>query len=156
MKDLKDTINLMKSGDYKARFIAEYWQVKIRYDKLVAMLEKWDKGELDFKPTCPRSLFNEQITGMNTYLDVLEKRAKLEDIDLENKANFNYKDVVEKVLDRWIEKSFVYTNWIDFKADLRASIEKEYKLTVDLRKVDFRGILKYCKEVWYEYQKDRK
>lgn len=85
MKELKDTINLMKSGDYKARFIAEYWQVKIRYDKLVAMLEKWDKRELDFKPTCPRSLFNEQITGMNIYLDVLEKRAKLEDIDLENK-----------------------------------------------------------------------
>ena len=49
--DLKDTIELMQSEDYKERFKAEYYQVKIRLEKLEAMLDKWDKGELDFTPT---------------------------------------------------------------------------------------------------------
>ena len=32
--ELKDTIELMKSNDYKDRFKAEYYQVKIRREKL--------------------------------------------------------------------------------------------------------------------------
>lgn len=35
--ELKDTIELMNSSDYKERFKAEYLQVKIRYDKLHKM-----------------------------------------------------------------------------------------------------------------------
>ena len=31
---LEDTIDLMKSSDYKERFKAEYYQVKFRYEKL--------------------------------------------------------------------------------------------------------------------------
>ena len=80
--ELFNTMNMMTSSDYKDRFKAEYYQLKIRYNKLTAMLEKWDKGELNFKPTCPRELYNTQITAMNMYLDVLEKRAVLENIDL--------------------------------------------------------------------------
>ena len=33
--ELKDTVELMNSKDYKERFKAEYLQAKIRYDKLV-------------------------------------------------------------------------------------------------------------------------
>lgn len=41
MRDLKDTINFMTSDDYKDRLIAEYWQLKIRYQKLqVAIARK--------------------------------------------------------------------------------------------------------------------
>lgn len=40
MKELKDTIELMESANYKDRFIAEYWQTKIRYDKLHRMIIK--------------------------------------------------------------------------------------------------------------------
>ena len=36
--ELKDTIELMNSNDYKERFKAEYLQAKIRYDKLEKML----------------------------------------------------------------------------------------------------------------------
>ena len=50
---LIDTVPLMNSEDYKDRFKAEYYQVYIRFVKLKAMLEKWDKDELDFEPTCP-------------------------------------------------------------------------------------------------------
>lgn len=33
--ELKDTIKLMESKDYKERFKAEYYQTKIRWEKLV-------------------------------------------------------------------------------------------------------------------------
>ena len=80
--DLKDTIDMMTSADYKERFKAEYYQLEIRLDKLTAMLEKWDNNELDFKPTCPRELFNQQVCGMVEYLNVLRTRADIEGIKL--------------------------------------------------------------------------
>lgn len=85
--ELKDTIELMNSKDYKERFIAEYLQLKIRYNKLKSMCEKWDRNELDFEPTCSRGIYNIQLLAMITYLDVLEKRAKIEKIDLERYEN---------------------------------------------------------------------
>lgn len=38
--ELKDTVDLMNSEDYKERFKAEYLQTKIRYDNLRKMLVK--------------------------------------------------------------------------------------------------------------------
>lgn len=83
MQDLKDTVVLMNSADYKERFQAEYYQVVIRYKKLKAMLDKWDAGELNFKPTCPRSIYNMQIKAMTDYIAVLEARAAIEGVELE-------------------------------------------------------------------------
>ena len=48
MNELKDTIELMNSSDYKDRFKAEYYQLKIRYTKLHVMLVKLEAGKLDF------------------------------------------------------------------------------------------------------------
>lgn len=79
MCDLNETIELMTSADYKDRFKAEYWQTKIRYDKLRMMIEKYKAGKLDFEPTCPET----QSVWMLKYLDILELRANLEGIDLE-------------------------------------------------------------------------
>jgi hypothetical protein len=81
--ELKETVDMMNSADYKERFRAEYYQVVIRYQKLSAMLEKWDKGELDFTPTCPRSTYNMQIKAMTDYIAVLEARAVMEGVNLE-------------------------------------------------------------------------
>ena len=81
--ELKDTIALMTSEDYRERFKAEYFQLKIRIEKLSAMLEKWDAGELDFEPTCPKELLEEQCNHMDDYRIILERRARLEGIDLE-------------------------------------------------------------------------
>ena len=83
IKDLNETILLMTSKDYKQRFIAEYEQTRIRLEKLVNMCNKWDEGKLDFTPTCPRDLFNEQISYMRGYLKVLRTRAHLEGIELD-------------------------------------------------------------------------
>ena len=79
---LIDTVPLMNSEDYKNRFKAEYYQVYIRFVKLKAMLEKWDKDELDFEPTCPYSTYEMQIKTMKDYISVLEARAVMENIDL--------------------------------------------------------------------------
>lgn len=81
--ELKDTIEMMNSADYKERFKAEYYQVVIRYRKLKAMLDKWDEGELNFKPTCPRSTYYTQIKAMADYIAVLEARAVMENIELD-------------------------------------------------------------------------
>ena len=80
--ELKDTISMMTSGDYKERFKAEYYQVKIRYEKLVAMVNKWDADELIFVPICPREIYDEQLACMMNYMHILEHRAELEGIDL--------------------------------------------------------------------------
>ena len=80
--ELKDTVQQMLSEDYRDRFKAEYYQVKIRYDKLVDMLDRWDKGQLLFSPTCPRELLWRQVTVMEDYMDLLIGRSIAEGIDL--------------------------------------------------------------------------
>ena len=82
--DLKDTIKMMNSADYKERFIAEYMQLNIRMDKLQNMLDRWNRGELDFTPSCSYELLSYQLDAMGAYRDALIKRAEIEDIDLRN------------------------------------------------------------------------
>lgn len=82
MFGLKDTVPMMISDDYKERFVAEYVQLKIRYKKLYAVLEKYAADKLDFKPTCPVEILYEQLDHMEAYLSVLETRAKYEGIEL--------------------------------------------------------------------------
>lgn len=83
MLELKDTIELMTSEDYKDRFKAEYLQTKIRYEKLHKMLVKYEAGKLDFTPTCPISQLMNQKRYMAEYLKVLEVRAAIEEIELD-------------------------------------------------------------------------
>lgn len=83
---LPSTAALMQSFDYKERFIAEYKQLVIRYRGLVRMLNQWDKGELSFNPTCPRSTYNSQLKAMSDYITVLEARAVMEGIELEGEV----------------------------------------------------------------------
>lgn len=80
--ELKDTIELMNSADYKEWFRAEYYQAVIRYKKLKAMVEKWAMNKLDFTPTCPISTYNMQIAALTDYIAVLEARVVMEGIEL--------------------------------------------------------------------------
>lgn len=80
--EILDTVQLMLSNNYKERFKAEYWQLKIRYEKLKTMCEKWDNGELDFEPTCYRTVYGSQLIAMCDYLRTLELRAEIEGIEL--------------------------------------------------------------------------
>ena len=87
IKDLSDTCKLMNDGDYKERFVAEYYQTKIRYEKLKAFCNKIEAAQLMFKPEpehdCPLHLLKDQQRAMGEYLHILEIRAVIEDIDLE-------------------------------------------------------------------------
>ena len=78
--ELKDTVEMMLSDDYKERFRAEYWQLKIRYDKLRKMVDNWDN--LDFKPTCPYSTYVYQLIAMEDYMALLRNRAEQEEVEL--------------------------------------------------------------------------
>lgn len=80
---LAETINGMVSEDYKERFIAEYQQLVIRYKGLKKMLDNWDKNELAFTPTCPRSTYELQLKAMAEYKAVLRARAVLEGVNLD-------------------------------------------------------------------------
>lgn len=80
--ELKDTVKLMTSNDYKDRFIAEYMQTKIRYTKLHDMLVKYEAETLDFQPMSPYRLLSEQKGHMGRYLNCLEVRAEIEGIKL--------------------------------------------------------------------------
>ena len=87
MKELKDTINGMASEDYKERFIAEYKQTLIRYEKLKRFCDKIEIAEIFGvgeapKHDCPLSLLREQQKYMGMYLGTLEKRSLIEGIEL--------------------------------------------------------------------------
>lgn len=86
---LADTISYMNSSDYKDRFIGEYWQTKIRYDKLHDMLVKYEADKLDFEPSCSLDLLKEQAKYMGMYLNKLEIRAAIEEIDLKTPFKVN-------------------------------------------------------------------
>lgn len=80
--ELKDTIDLMTSSDYKDRFKAEYYQVKIRAEKLDKMLQDFYDNKLDFTPTSPIALLHGQLIDMKKYMSRLELRAEDEGIKL--------------------------------------------------------------------------
>ena len=80
--ELKDTVDLMNSSDYKERFQAEYLQTKIRYNKLHKMLVKYEAKTLDFEPSWPINILQMQANYMGNYLKQLEIRAEIENIDI--------------------------------------------------------------------------
>ena len=81
---LKDTVEMMESADYKERFKAEYYQLSIRLDGLASMLIKWENNMLDFEPKCSKETLENQFIFMQGYIGILRLRAELEGIDLYN------------------------------------------------------------------------
>ena len=77
--ELKDTVDLMLSGNYMDRFLAEYHQLNNKGYK---------EGTLEFTPNCPYRILYEQLMYMKAYRDVLEARAEIENIDLSVDAVF--------------------------------------------------------------------
>lgn len=92
--ELKDTVELMNSVNYRERFIAEYKQTKIRYEKLKAFNTRIEVAEMakhctelypeDYSVdhSCPLELLQRQQHIMGEYLHILELRAVIEKISL--------------------------------------------------------------------------
>lgn len=86
---LNDTVDLMESENYKERFRAEYWQTKIRYERLKKRNTKLEANAItnafpfgQFVNVTPDSLLREQQRIMDKYLHALELRAEIEQIPL--------------------------------------------------------------------------
>jgi len=86
--ELKDTTEMMCSEDYKERFKAEYYQTAYRLKRLkkfnnkIVMGHKYPKCCVIPEHDCPDDVLFEQEAVMEKYLDVLEKRAIIEGIEL--------------------------------------------------------------------------
>jgi hypothetical protein len=68
--------------DWKERFRKEYHELRERFQKLDTMIDKYEKGQLEFEPKCPIDLLKGQCSTMWNYLKILEQRAKIEEIKL--------------------------------------------------------------------------
>jgi hypothetical protein len=85
--EFKDTIEMMMSEDYKERFKAEYYQTKIRYERLKKFNTKIEATSCNPlaqapKHDCPYELLREQQRVMGEYLHILEVRAVIEGVEL--------------------------------------------------------------------------
>ena len=61
---LKDTVKMMNSEDFKERFKAEYYQLSLRLYSLTSMLIKWENNMLDFEPKCSKETLENQVIFM--------------------------------------------------------------------------------------------
>ena len=100
IENLYDTANLMVSENYKERFVAEYWQTKIRYEKLKKFNTRIEAAMRTAEPQCyptrellpqnvempkhdcPAEMLRTQQSVMGEYLHILEVRAEIERIEL--------------------------------------------------------------------------
>ena len=82
MPELKDTVDLMLSADFRERFEAEYLQLSIRRDKLARTIRSIEDGTVKFTPACPIELLNQQLKAMSEYLHFLKLRAEVEGIEV--------------------------------------------------------------------------
>lgn len=91
--DFDHTIEMMLSSDYRERFKAEYYQTKIRYEKLKAFCNRIEAAHIMNarreqatvvmpKHDVPYDILREQQKIMGEYLHTLEIRAVIEDIRL--------------------------------------------------------------------------
>ena len=79
---LKELTELVCSSNYKERFLGEYWSLKLRAEKLAEIIKRWEEEALTFAPICSKDILKEQLSAMQNYLIILEKRAKIENIAL--------------------------------------------------------------------------
>lgn len=84
--ELYETIEGMTSTDYRERFKAEYRKTKERYERLKAFCNRIEAAERtgreESRHDCPIELLREQQKRMGMYLEALEIRAEIEQIDL--------------------------------------------------------------------------
>ena len=72
--ELADTVKLMGSLDWKGRLKAEYWQLKLRTEKLESAILN------DQVHHACESILQEQLIGMRIYLKAIEDRIKSYDL----------------------------------------------------------------------------
>lgn len=74
--ELKGTISLMLSDDFKVRGVAEYLQIKIRTEQNRTFIKNWKRGELKFTPCNTLEQSKMQLKAMELYEFTLRNRLK--------------------------------------------------------------------------------
>lgn len=90
IKELSQTCEMMWSKDYRERFKAEFYQLKIRTEKLENFLAKikaqYHSKGFEYKDAiehdCDEDILEEQLENMKRYLFILKQRAVIENIDI--------------------------------------------------------------------------
>jgi len=76
--ELSDTVELMISNDWKERFKAEFWQTKIRYDRLCDHINSYyDKKPTSYEEEIELLLLTTQCEIMCSYITALRNRSYL-------------------------------------------------------------------------------
>ena len=73
----------------------------------------------------------------------------MEDIDLSEIENvIDFKEIVDKALDKYKNMELDWWSWDDFKSYLKREIESKYSKIIDLRTQEGRDILHYARNKW--------
>lgn len=79
--ELKDTIDMMCSGKYEERFMAEYYQLKLRIEDLNRLLLECKENKSSTGINFKYNLLSKQLNHMQKYAILMEARASFENID---------------------------------------------------------------------------
>ena len=82
IREIKDTVPYMVSGDRKQQLVAELAQVKLRRRELSRMLKSYYAGELDALPY-PADWLENQVTHMYGYERMLSLRVKYDGVNID-------------------------------------------------------------------------
>ena len=77
---MDEIIRMMQSDDYIERFKSEYELLKLRMERLERTIHIYDYLFMSHKP--PKELLLIQLQSLQTYMMLLEYRAKVENIIL--------------------------------------------------------------------------
>lgn len=69
-------------NEWQKLFVEEYHELRGRFAKLDEMIQRYEKGQLEFEPKCPIDLLKRQRSIMWEYLSTLEQRARIEEVKL--------------------------------------------------------------------------
>ena len=91
IKELSKTCEMMCSKDYRELFKAEFYQLKIRTEKLENFLAKikaqyhYENDDIEkeiIKHDCDAIILEQQLCSMKNYLFILKQRAVIENINI--------------------------------------------------------------------------
>ena len=80
--DLKEAVQIETCKDYETDLQDAYYQLSMRYKRLKATVDSWDKQDLITSPESTRSIYDIQLEAMKVYLAMLYARGVMEGIEL--------------------------------------------------------------------------
>ena len=73
--DLKEAIQIETCKDYEKDLQDEYYQLSMRYKRLKATVDRWDKRGLITSPESIRSIYDMQLGNESLSCNVVRKRS---------------------------------------------------------------------------------